>query len=152
MTSQVVADSGLLIATAFEETYSEKAAALWEYWDDSQIIVFAPNLFRFEIVAAVRKHVYRATIPPDVGLTIRDEFLSKKVQLKMNDGLLRRGYELASQFNRPTAYDSQYLAVAEHLGCEFWTTDERMFSYSQWQPPLGQVGRQFLAAWLNAIK
>jgi len=37
-------------------------------------------------------------------------------------------YALAAQFNRPAAYDSQYLAVAERLGCEFWTADERLYN------------------------
>ena len=43
-----------------------------------------------------------------------------------DDSLLKRAYELATQYNRPTAYDSQYLAVAERLNCEFWTADERL--------------------------
>jgi predicted nucleic acid-binding protein len=42
------------------------------------------------------------------------------------DALLKRGYELAEEFNRPTAYDAQYLALAERLSCDFWTADERM--------------------------
>jgi predicted nucleic acid-binding protein len=42
--------------------------------------------------------------------------------------LLKRAYELATQFDRPTAYDSQYLAVAERYQCDFWTADERLFN------------------------
>jgi predicted nucleic acid-binding protein len=49
--------------------------------------------------------------------------------------LLRRAYELATQFNRPTAYDSQYLAVAERLNCEFWTADQRLFNAAHEQLP-----------------
>ena len=30
--------------------------------------------------------------------------------------------------NRPEAYDTQYLAVAEREGCEFWTTDSRLYN------------------------
>jgi predicted nucleic acid-binding protein len=45
-----------------------------------------------------------------------------------DDALLRRGLALATQFNRPTAYDAQYLAVAERLGCDFWTADERLYN------------------------
>ena len=33
----------------------------------------------------------------------------------------------ALQFNR-TFYDSTYLALAEHLGCEFWTADGRFYN------------------------
>jgi predicted nucleic acid-binding protein len=32
------------------------------------------------------------------------------------------------EHNRPTAYDEQYLAVAERYQSDFWTADERMFN------------------------
>jgi len=50
------------------------------------------------------------------------------VTLHFDDALLKRGYVLAEEFNRPTAYDAQYLALAERLACEFWTADERLFN------------------------
>ncbi|MBL8156360.1 MAG: type II toxin-antitoxin system VapC family toxin [Anaerolineae bacterium] len=40
----------------------------------------------------------------------------------------RRAYELATEYNHPTAYDAQYLAVAERYQCDFWTADERLFN------------------------
>ena len=44
------------------------------------------------------------------------------------DSLLRRGYELAEKYNRPTAYDAQYMALAERLACNFWTNDKRLYN------------------------
>ena len=32
------------------------------------------------------------------------------------------------RYNRPRAYDAAYLALAELRGCEFWTTDERLYN------------------------
>jgi predicted nucleic acid-binding protein len=64
----------------------------------------------------------------------------------MDDVLLKRGFELATQFSRPSAYEVQYLAVAEQLGCEFWTADERWFntfkSVVPWVKWLGQFQSQ----------
>jgi predicted nucleic acid-binding protein len=37
-----------------------------------------------------------------------------------------RAFDLANRLNRPAAYDTHYLALAEHLDCEFWTADERL--------------------------
>jgi predicted nucleic acid-binding protein len=37
--------------------------------------------------------------------------------------------------NRPTAYDAQYLALAERLACDFWTADERLFNAASQQLP-----------------
>jgi predicted nucleic acid-binding protein len=83
----------------------------------------------------MRKHVFKGTLTLQQGLQRRDILLTQPVQLMMDEELMRRAYDLATQFNRPTAYDSQYLAVAEHLGCEFWTADERFYNslYSQLQ-------------------
>ena len=53
--------------------------------------------------------------------------------------LTRRAYDLATAYNQPTAYDAQYLAVAEHLRCDLWTTDQRLYNalhkqttYTKW--------------------
>ena len=35
-------------------------------------------------------------------------------------------WELAQQYDRPTAYDASYLALAESAGCELWTADGRL--------------------------
>jgi predicted nucleic acid-binding protein len=80
------------------------------------------------LVAAVRKNVYRGILSAqqaEEGLHL----LSRQViQFHLDDALIRRAYELATQLNRPTAYDSQYLAVAERLKCDFWTNDEKLFN------------------------
>ena len=128
MTSWVVADAGSLVATAFKETHSEVAAELWKYWDTQRIAVTAPTLFHYEVVAVVRKNVYKGIITPEEGIRVRDRLLARRVTLMIDQHLLRRAYEIATQFNQPTAYDSQYLAVAERLGCEFWTLDEKLFN------------------------
>jgi predicted nucleic acid-binding protein len=131
MTLWVVADSGLLLATVLEEPNTPKAEALLERWQAQDIQIAAPFLFRYEIVAVVRKYVYRNVMTPQEGIKARDKLLAQPVHFLMDDDLLRRAYELATQFNRPTAYDSQYLAVAEHLNCDFWTADERLFNALQ---------------------
>lgn len=47
--------------------------------------------------------------------------------------LLTEAYELAVRFNRPRAYDSQYMALADRLQCDFWTADERLVNSVQAQ-------------------
>ncbi len=40
--------------------------------------------------------------------------------------LQSRAWSTAKQYNRPRAYDAQYLAVATAAGCELWTGDQRL--------------------------
>lgn len=128
MTSWVVSDSGILLAIVLRESNSAKAKALWLQWDENGIQVAAPVLFRYETVAVIRKYVNRGTIKRSDAEVILDAVLTRPVHYMIDNDLLRRGYELATEFNRPTAYDTQYLAVAERLGCDFWTVDERLYN------------------------
>ena len=126
MTSWVVADSGILLATVLPEPISEQAKAIWRNWSEQNVQIAAPTLLHYEFVAVMRKSVYRATLTPQEGIEARDFLLSQPVQLFISANLLKRGYEFATQYALPTAYDAQYLAVAEHLQCDFWTADQSL--------------------------
>lgn len=128
MTLWVVTDSSILLATVLVETYSDAAESLIRSWSQNGLQIAAPTLLRYEMVAVVRKHVARGALNPQHGLEAREKLLSQTMTFILDDDLLRRGYELATRFNRPTAYDTQYLAVAERLNCEFWTADERLYN------------------------
>jgi predicted nucleic acid-binding protein len=87
-----------------------------------------PSLLHYEIIAVSRKAVHQGRISQELGWIARDQLLTYPVILHFDRALLRRGYEIAEEFNRPTAYDAQYLALAERLSCSFWTADERLFN------------------------
>jgi predicted nucleic acid-binding protein len=79
--------------------------------------------------------VYRGALTVEEADSKCDLLLAQPVQVMIDDALLRRGFALATQFNRPTAYDAQYLAVAERLSCDFWTADERLYNAVKTQLP-----------------
>lgn len=128
MAALVVVDSGILLSTVLIEKYTQTAQSLVRHWNKNKIQLAAPILFQYEIVAVVRRSVYQKRLTLEEAARVRDRLLSYGVQFHLDDLLLKRAFELATQFNRPTAYDSQYLAVAERLGCEFWTADERLYN------------------------
>jgi len=82
----------------------------------------------YEVISTVRKHVYRGLLPAAEEAEAIATLRGLPVQLFSPDELHQRAWELARHFNRPTAYDAHYLALAEVLGCEFWTADERLFN------------------------
>ena len=127
MASMVVVDAGILVAGVLDEKVSAQARAILKHWEQRKTLFNAPALY-YEITAVTRKAVFQKRISPERGVVIRDNLLSIPIQLHMDDSLLKRAYDLATQMNRPTAYDAQYLAVAERLNCDFWTADERLFN------------------------
>ena len=52
--------------------------------------------------------------------------LDMPVRLHDEAPLHERALALADRFALPAAYDAHYLALAEHLEAEFWTTDRRL--------------------------
>lgn len=127
-TSYAVLDSGILLATLQRETYTEHAKTLIVQLSVRQVQMIAPALLHYELVAVTRKWVYRAVSTPEHAKLALDTLLRYPVITVMDDALLSRAYDIAIEYNRPTAYDSQYLAVAERYEADFWTADERLFN------------------------
>jgi predicted nucleic acid-binding protein len=81
----------------------------------------------------VRKAVYQERITPQQGRIMLAQLLIYPLEFHEDDMLLTEAYELAVRFNRPRAYDTQYMALAERLDCDFWTADERLVNSTQTQ-------------------
>jgi predicted nucleic acid-binding protein len=128
MTSSVVVDSGVLLASVLKETYTEQAQQLLTLWDTQNLRLAAPVLLHYELAATVRKRVFRQLLAEESAILLLDTLLTRPIDLISSEALVRRAYELATQYQQPTTYDSQYLALAESLGAEFWTLDERLYN------------------------
>jgi predicted nucleic acid-binding protein len=128
MTSWVVADASIFLASVLQESLTNKSRAIIKSWATTNLMLAAPSLFQYEIIAVLRKNVYQGRISLEESIKGRDILLSQPIQFMLDDDLLRRAHDLSTRFNRPTAYDAQYLAVAERLGCDFWTIDERLYN------------------------
>ena len=70
----------------------------------------------------------RGYISLEAGLAALEAFQAQEIDLLPPATLVQRAWELAELFDRPTAYDSFYLAAAEHTGSEMWTADRRLFA------------------------
>lgn len=128
MTSWVVADSNIYLATIIPDLQTERADALIAHWIVQDYTIAAPYLFRYEVMSVVRKHVARETLTDDEGRQALSNLLAQPIQYFADDDLLNRAYELAKLHDRPAGYDSVYLALAERLNCEYWTADLRLFN------------------------
>lgn len=125
----VVVDANILIAFGLsDEPLHAQANQVLSAWRSAGTRLAAPRLFRSEITAVVRKVVYQQRLNHRRGRLMLDKLLLYPVELHEDVALLLASYELAERFNRPRAYDTQYLALAERLSCDFWTADERLFN------------------------
>lgn len=123
----VVIDSNILIAFALaDEPLHTKANQVLENWQKTGEILSAPCLLKSELTAVVRKVVYQQRMTSEQGHKLLEQLLLYPISLYEDDALLKDAYTLAVQFNRPRAYDTQYIALAQRLGCAFWTADERL--------------------------
>jgi predicted nucleic acid-binding protein len=54
--------------------------------------------------------------------------MSLAIEMIDAPGISINAFELAKHNKRPNTYDTHYLALALHLGCSFWTGDERFYN------------------------
>ncbi len=131
MNSRVCVDSSLALKLVLVEEDSPKVQRLWDTWVDADVKIVAPFLLAFEGTSVIRNKMYRGLVPPEEGELMFKAFHFLGVRLLHPDGLHQRAWELTKQFNRPQAYDSHYLALAEILDLELWTGDERLYNAVQ---------------------
>jgi predicted nucleic acid-binding protein len=137
MSSLVCADASVFVKVLVQEEFSEQARQRWETWtivEERRVIV--PALFLYEVVAVLRKKVYQGQLALKDGAAAVDMLLDADIEPVTAPELHRRAWELAERLHRPTAYDAQYLALAEMEGCEFWTADGRLYHSVKDQFPL----------------
>ena len=123
----VVVDASVAFKWLVEEENSDKATALTRLWDDEGAQLAAPPLLPFEVANALHRRVLRGELSVEVAGGLMQDLMSLGLVLHDTPNLHVRALELASQLDQGAIYDAHYLALAESLGCELWTADERFY-------------------------
>ena len=127
MSGSVVVDASLAVKWLVEEDDSDKAHAILQSWVDQDITRIAPYLMPFEVANVLHRRVLRGELSVDDIIRMIARLLESRLELHQPPGLHVRALQLASQLNQSAAYDAHYLALAESVGCELWTADERFY-------------------------
>ena len=125
MSEYVVVDASVAFKWLVEEEHSDKATALVRLWDGEGARLAAPQLMSFEVANALHRRVARGDFAVDVASGLMEDLMSLGIAFHHGPDLHRRALELASQLQQGAVYDAHYLALAESLGCELWTADQR---------------------------
>lgn len=126
MNSPVCVDASFALKLMLAEVHSDLVEAMWRGWIEQDVEIYAPAHLAFECTSVIRNHVYRKEITSEAGIEAFQALHAQPIALIEPDLLNQRAWELAEQYQRPTAYDAYYLAAAELLNCELWTSDRRL--------------------------
>ena len=123
----VVVDASLAVKWLVEEDDSDTAHAALQFWVAQDITRIAPYLMPFEVANVLHRRVLRGELNAGDSLRMMALLLESSLELHQPPEIHVRALQLASQLKQNAAYDAHYLALAESLGCELWTADERFY-------------------------
>ena len=120
----IVIDASVALNVIFPaEPFHAQAAGLFRTWLDEAVSLIAPPIFESEADSGIRTYVYLGLITRDAGAAAQNGLDALGVEIVQDARARRRAREIAAAFNQRRVYDATYCALAELMGCEFWTAD-----------------------------
>lgn len=123
----VVLDASLAVKPFVLEAYTARARVLALSWRAAGTQLVAPDFMPSEMATAFRKKISEQIITLDGAKQLMARFYGLRISFRPSWLLHERAIELAEELNQRLAYDCHYLALAESLGCDFWTADEPFY-------------------------
>lgn len=139
MNGIVVVDASLAVKWLVNEVHSDKAYALARSWVDAGTRPVSPYLLPIEVANALHRRALRQELSMQSAAHLLEALMGSGLELREVPGLHVRALELANELHQNAVYDAHYLALAETLGCECWTADQKFhraasptFNYVRW--------------------
>lgn len=129
MTSYVMIDAGVAFKLLVPNLARDEIKQLVRQWSSQQLTLCAPSLWLYELTSILSKMVHLNELKEEDARDILNLAIGLGVQLiEPEEELARQAFSWTRRLKRAAAYDSFYLALAERLGCELWTVDQRLVS------------------------
>ena len=126
----ICADASVAVKWILDEERSDRATALYEATAKANQPIVAPPLLPLEITNILRQRMRTRDGLSLVAATQHlDDFLALPIDFRNPAGLHFQALVLTDTLGLPATYDAHYLALAEHLGCELWTDDQRLIRH-----------------------
>jgi predicted nucleic acid-binding protein len=129
--SRVVVDVSLAFKWVIQERDSAVATAKFRSWRRQNVRVLAPSCFACELANALYQRVRSGRLATRQAIHYQRAVLRWVAILDPEPAVAVHALEIAAQLGQRASYDSQYVALAEHLGCELWTADQRFGRVAQ---------------------
>ncbi len=121
-------DASLALKLVLSEADSDRAELEWQNWLSARVEILAPFLLVYETCSVLRNRVHRKELTPAEANEALRIIGDLDITYLHPPAIRQSAWELARRFNRPTVYDSFYLALAQHERCPFWTGDKRLYT------------------------
>jgi predicted nucleic acid-binding protein len=129
MTNKTICvDASFVVRLVTSESEDSPFIVLWDQWQTDQYLIVAPTLFYYEITNALHRYVLAGQLQPESAAQNLEDALNLGITLYGDSLLHKRAFTLARSLNLSAAYDSHYLALAEQLKADFYTTDKRLYN------------------------
>lgn len=120
-------DASFALEFLLRDPFWRVCSEIWSSWLQADEEIWTPALFYAEATSVIRERTYRRELTESEAEEFLRDSLDWIITVFDDNALLQpKALALATRFNRPKAYDAQYLAVADLLGCELWTADRRL--------------------------
>lgn len=126
--AEVCVDANYALKLVLAEPESPKVRAQWVQWNDAGMTVVAPALWAFESHSVLRRKWFTGAITEAEARDGWQALLHQGITVVDPPGLFDRALALSIELSRPTTYDMTYMAVADLLGCDLWTADQRVIN------------------------
>lgn len=123
--SQLVADSSFVVRLLTRLPES-RYASLWREWERRGVEVTAPALLMYEVTNALWQYEQNGELSTDAVERSVNRLNLLSIQLVSLGEMHLRALEIVRRFPERKAYDSHFVALAELLGCELWTSDKKL--------------------------
>lgn len=143
MSDVVCIDACVAVKWVVPEEDSDRAQALFERIMADGDTMIAPGHMPVEVLNAIWKKASRGDITQTEADEALQTFLKFPISLAAPAGLHEAALALARRFNRPTVYDTEYVALAEFAGCQLWTADLRLVNALNGRLPFVRPLHQF---------
>ena len=115
-----------LIFRRYVEPDNEPVQRLWREWETTGQALVAPRLIGYELTNALHRVRRAGLISTDTARVALSLALELPIAYSHAPEDHAAALDFAARFNLPAAYDAHYLALADRLGAEFWTGDQRL--------------------------
>ncbi len=128
----VVIDANLAVGLVRQMAFSDSFRHKIELWFHAGIHVAVPGLWDYEVTTALRKLWVQGALTADEARAGLETLMCLGLDRYPADKrLLLSALRWSDQLGHSKAYDAQYVALAEQIGAELWTADQRLVNSLQ---------------------